>query len=185
MQPNPWLIIRDKIKSSQIATHMAAMVSCVDDDVASYVGDDMASYMDDDMTSYVDSDVASYLDDDVASYMDNDVASFVDDDVASFVDDDVASSVDDGMASYEDNDVAPYVYDDMAKFLSPTDTNSGPPQPISELYSGIKSAKLAHLQPIFRGYIFPTHLPKFNDQTNQIQSDTISGQKNPANTIRY
>jgi hypothetical protein len=151
MQPNPWLNIRDKIKSSRIATHMAAMASYVDDEVASYVGDDMASYMDDDMTSYVDNDVASYVDDDVASYVDNDVASFIDDDVASYMDD--------GVTSYVDNDVAPYVDDDVAKILSPTDTNSGPPQPISELYSSIKLAKLAHLQPIFRGYIFPTHLP--------------------------
>jgi hypothetical protein len=95
-------------------------------------------------------------------------ASYVDNDVASFMDDDVASYVDYGMASYVDNDVAPYVDDDVAKILSPTDTNSGPPQPISELYSNIKLAKLAHLQPIFRVYIFPTHLPKFNEQTNRI-----------------
>jgi hypothetical protein len=77
------------------------------------------------------------------------------------------------MASYVDNDVAPYVDDDVAKNLSPADTNSGPPQPISELYSTIKLAKLAHLQPIFQRVHFPTHLPKFNEQTNQIQSDTI------------
>jgi hypothetical protein len=77
MQPNPWLTIRDKIKSSRIATDMAADM---DDDVASYVDNDVASYMDDDM--------ASCVDDDVASYMDNDVASNVDDDVASYVDDD-------------------------------------------------------------------------------------------------
>jgi hypothetical protein len=121
--------------------------------------------------------VASYVDDDVSSYVDDDVASYVDDDVASSVDDDVASYVDDGVASYVDNDVAPYVDDDVAKNLSPADTNSSPPQPISELYSSIKLAKLAHLQPIFGGYIFPTHLPKFNEQTNQIQSDTISGGK--------
>jgi hypothetical protein len=38
------------------------------------------------------------------------------------------------VASYVDNDVAPYVDDDVAKNLSPADTNSGPPQPISELY---------------------------------------------------
>jgi hypothetical protein len=43
MQPSPWLTIRDKIKSSRIATHMAVVASYVDDDVASYVGDDMAS----------------------------------------------------------------------------------------------------------------------------------------------
>jgi hypothetical protein len=121
--------------------------------------------------------VASYVEDDVASYVDDEVASYVDDDVTSYVDDDVASYVDDGVASYVD--------DDVAKILSSTDTNSGPPQPISELYSSIKLEKLAHLQPIFKGYIFPTHLPKFNEQKNQIQSDTISGQKNPANTIRY
>jgi hypothetical protein len=127
---------------------MAAVASYVDDDVASYVGDDMASYMDDDMTS-VDNDVASYVDDDVASYVDNDVASYVDD----------------GMASYVGNDVAPYVDDDVAKILSSADTNSGSPQPISELYSSIKLAKLSHFSPIFRGYIFSTHLPKFNEQT--------------------
>jgi hypothetical protein len=153
---------------------MAAVATYVDDDVASYVGDDMASYMDDDMTSYVDNDVASYVDDNVASYVDNDVASFVDDDVASYVDD--------GVASYVDNDVAPYVDDDVAKILSPTDTNSGPPQPISELYSSIKLAKLAHLQSIFQRVHFPTHLPKFNEQTNQIQLDTISGQKKTQQT---
>jgi hypothetical protein len=59
MQPNPWLTIRDKIKSSRIATHMAAVASYVDDDVASYVDDDVASYVDDDVASYVDDDVAS------------------------------------------------------------------------------------------------------------------------------
>jgi hypothetical protein len=74
----------------------------------------------------------------------------VDGDVASFVDFDVASYVDDGMATYVDNDVAPYVDDDVAKILSPANTNSGPPQPISKLYSSIKLAKLAHLQPIFQ-----------------------------------
>jgi hypothetical protein len=101
----------------------------------------------------------------VTSYVDDNVASYVDDDVASYVDDDVASYVDHDVASYVDDDVAPYVDDDVAKILSPADTNSGPPQPISELYSGIKLAKLAHLQPIFQRYIFPTHLPKFNEQT--------------------
>jgi hypothetical protein len=85
--------------------------------------------------------------------------------MASYVDDDVASYMDDGVASYVDNDVAPYVDNDVAKILSPADTNSGPPQPISELYSSIKLTKLTHLQPMFRGYIFPTHLPKFNEQT--------------------
>jgi hypothetical protein len=144
MQPNPWLTIRDKIKSSQIATHMAAVASYVDDDVASYVGDDMASYKDDDVASYVDDDVASY----------------VDDDVASSVDDDMASYVDDAVASYVDNDVAPYVDDDVAKILSPADTNSSPPQPISELYSSIKLAKLAHLQPIFRRVHFSNTFTK-------------------------
>jgi hypothetical protein len=89
--------------------------------------------------------VASYVDDDVASYVGDDMASYVDDDVASYVDDDVASYVDDDVASYVDNDVAPYVDDDMATILSPTDINSGPPQPISELYFSIKLAKLAHL----------------------------------------
>jgi hypothetical protein len=74
--------------------------------------------------------------------MDNDVVSYVDDGVASYMDDDVAS--------YVDNDVAPCVYNDVAKILSPADTNSGPPQPISELYSSIKLAKLAHLQPIYQ-----------------------------------
>jgi hypothetical protein len=113
MQPNPWLTIRDEIKSSRIATHMAV--------VASYVDDDVASYVDDDVASSVDVGVASYVDDGVASYVDDDVASYVDD------------------------DVAPYVDDDVAKILSPADTNSGPPQPISELYSSIKLAKLAHL----------------------------------------
>jgi hypothetical protein len=91
--------------------------------------------------------------------------SYVDDDVASYVDNDVASYVDDDVASYVDNDVAPYVDDDVATVLNPTDTNSGPPQPIPELYSSIKLAKLAHFSPFFRGYIFPTHLPKFNEQT--------------------
>jgi hypothetical protein len=119
---------------------MAAVASYVDDDVASYV----ASYMDDDMTSYVDNDVASYVDDDVASYVDNDVVSYVDD----------------GVASYVDNDVAPYVDDDVAKILSPADTNSSPPQPISELYSSIKLAKLAHLQPIFQRVHFPNTFTK-------------------------
>jgi hypothetical protein len=133
MQPNPWLTIRDKIKSSWIAT-------------------DMAADMDDDLASYVDNDVASCVDDDVASCVDDDVASCVDDDVASCVDDDVASCVDD--------DVAPYVDDDMAKILSPTDTNSGPPQPISELYSSIKLAKLAHLEPIFQGVHFSNTFTK-------------------------
>jgi hypothetical protein len=78
------------------------------------------------------------------------VASYVDDDVASYVDDDVASYVDDGVASYVDDGVASYVDDDVAKILSPADTNSGPPQPISELYYSIKLEKLAHLQPIFQ-----------------------------------
>jgi hypothetical protein len=137
--------------------------------VASYVGDDMASYMDNDVASYVDDDVASSVDDDVASYMEDDVSSYVDDGVASYVDNDVAS--------YVDNDVAPYVDNDVAKILSPADTNSGPPQPISELYSSIKLAKLAHLQPIVQRVHFPTHLRKLNEQTNQIQSDTISGEK--------
>jgi hypothetical protein len=82
----------------------------------------------------------------------------------------VASYVEDGVASYVDNNAAPYMDDDVAKILSPTDTNSGPPQPISELYSSIKLPKLAHLQPIFQRYIFPTHLPKFNEHTSQIQS---------------
>jgi hypothetical protein len=76
------------------------------------------------------------------------------------VDDDVASYVDYGMASYVDNDVAPYVDDDVAKILSPTDTNSGPPQPISELYSNIKLAKLAHLQPIFQSVHFSNTFTK-------------------------
>jgi hypothetical protein len=71
----PWLTIRDKIKSSQIATDM-------DDDVASYMDNDVASYMDDDMASCVDDDVASCVDDDVASDVDDDVASYVDDDMA-------------------------------------------------------------------------------------------------------
>jgi hypothetical protein len=84
----------------------------------------------------------------------------VDNDVASFMDDDVASYVDYGMASYVDNDVAPYVDDDVAKILSPTDTNSGPPQPISELYSSIKLAKLAHLQPIFQSVHFSNTFTK-------------------------
>jgi hypothetical protein len=39
---NPWLTIRDKIKSSRIATDMAADM---DDDVASHVDDDVASYV--------------------------------------------------------------------------------------------------------------------------------------------
>jgi hypothetical protein len=94
--------------------------------------------------------MAADMDDDVASYVDNDVASYMDDDMASCVDDDVASCVDDDVASCVDDDVAPYVDDDVAKILSPTDTNSGTPQPISELYSSIKLAKLAHLQPIFQ-----------------------------------
>jgi hypothetical protein len=46
MQPNPWLTIRDKTKSSRIANDMAADM---DDDVASYVDDDVASYVDDDV----------------------------------------------------------------------------------------------------------------------------------------
>jgi hypothetical protein len=96
----------------------------------------------------------------MASYIDDDVASYVDDDVASYVDDDVASYVDDGVASYVDNDVALYVDDDVAKILSPADTNSGPPQPISELYSSIKLAKLAHLQPIFQRVYFSNTFTK-------------------------
>jgi hypothetical protein len=104
--------------------------------------------------------VASYMDDDLASYMDDDMTSYVDNDVASYVDDDVASYMDDGMASYVDNDVAPYVDDDVEKILSPADTNSGPPQPISELYSSIKLAKLAHLQPIFQRVHFSNTFTK-------------------------
>jgi hypothetical protein len=104
--------------------------------------------------------VASYVGDDMASYMDNDVASYVDDGVAFSVDDDVASYVDDGVASYVDNDVAPYVDDDVAKILSPTDKNSDPPQPISEFYSSIKLAKLAHLQPIFQRVHFSNTFTK-------------------------
>jgi hypothetical protein len=72
----------------------------------------------------------------------------------------VASYVDDGVASYVDDDVAPYVDDDVAKILSPADTNSGPPQPISELYSSIKLAKLAHLQPIFQRVHFSNTFTK-------------------------
>jgi hypothetical protein len=79
MQHNPWLTIRDKIKSSWIATDMAADM---DDDVASYMDNDVASYMDDDKASCVDDDVASCVDDDVASYVDDEVAFYVDDDVA-------------------------------------------------------------------------------------------------------
>jgi hypothetical protein len=117
------------------------------------------------VASYVDDDVASYMDNDVASYVDNDMTSYMDNDMASYVDDDVASYVDDGVASYVDNDVAPYVDDDVAKIVSPTDTNSDPPQPISDLYSNIKLAKLAHLQPIYQRVHFLTHLPKFSEQT--------------------
>jgi hypothetical protein len=94
--------------------------------------------------------VASYVDDDVASYVGDDMASYMDHGMASYVDDDVASYVDDGVTSYVDNDVAPYVDDDVSKILSLADTNSCPPQPISDLYSSIKLAKLAHLQPIFQ-----------------------------------
>jgi hypothetical protein len=42
MKPNPWPTIHDKIKSSQIATDMAADM---DDGVASHVDDDVASYV--------------------------------------------------------------------------------------------------------------------------------------------
>jgi hypothetical protein len=104
--------------------------------------------------------VASYVDDDVASYVGDDVASYVADDVASYVDDDVASYVDDGVASYVDDDVAPYVDDDVEKILSPAGTNSGPPQPISELYFSIKLAKLTHLQPIFQRVHFSNTFTK-------------------------
>jgi hypothetical protein len=131
---------------------MAAVASYVDDDVASYVGDDMASYMDDDVASDVDDDVASYVDDDVASYVDDDMASYVDDDVASYVDDDVA------------------------KILSPTDTNSGPPQPISELYSSIKLEKYspssAHFsEGTFFQYIYQNSMKSLGKKTQQTQSD--------------
>jgi hypothetical protein len=104
--------------------------------------------------------VASYVDDDVASYVGDDMTSYVYNDVASYVDDDVASYVDDGVASYVDNDVAPYVDDDVAKILSSADTNSDPSQPISELYSSIKLAKLAHLQPIFQRVHFSNTFSK-------------------------
>jgi hypothetical protein len=138
--------------------------------VASYVDDDMASYMDDDVASYV----ASYVGGDMASYMDDNVASYVDHDVASYMDYDVASYVDDGVASYVDNDVAPYVDDDVAKILSPADTNSGPPQPISELYSSIKLAKLAHFsEGTFFQYIYQNSM----NRPYIIKSDTISGKK--------
>jgi hypothetical protein len=80
--------------------------------------------------------------------------------VASCVDDDVASYVDDDVASYVDDDVASYVDDDVAKILSPADTNSGPPQPISELYFSIKLAKLTHLQPIFQRVHFSNTFTK-------------------------
>jgi hypothetical protein len=104
----------------------------------------VASYVDDDVASYVGDDMASYMDDDMTSYVDNDVASYVDDDVASYVDDDVAS----------------YMDDDVAKILSPADTNSGPPQPISELYFSIKLAKLTCLQPIFQRVHFSNTFTK-------------------------
>jgi hypothetical protein len=114
--------------------------------------------------------VASYVGDDMASYVDDDVASYVDDDVASSVDDDVASYVDDGVASYVDNDVAPYVDDDVAKILSPADTNSSPPHPISELYSSIKLAKLAHLsEGTFFQHIYQNSMNR-QIRYNQIQS---------------
>jgi hypothetical protein len=104
--------------------------------------------------------VASYVGDDVASDVDDDVASHVDDDVASHVDNDVDSYVDDDVASYVDDDLAPYVDDDMAKILCPADTNSGPPQPISELYTNINLAKLTHLQPIFQRVHFSNTFTK-------------------------
>jgi hypothetical protein len=88
------------------------------------------------------------------------VASYVDDDVASYVGDDMTSYVDDDVTSYVDDDVASYVDDDVAKILSPADTNSGPPQPISELYSSIKLEKLAHLQPIFQRVHFSNTFTK-------------------------
>jgi hypothetical protein len=92
---------------------------------------------------------------DVDAYMENDMAAYVDDDdVATYMDDDMASYVDDDVASYVHDDVAPYVDNDVAKNLSLADTNSGPPQPISELYSSIKLAKLAHLQPIYQSVHF-------------------------------
>jgi hypothetical protein len=72
VQPNPWLTIRGKIKSSRIATDMAADM---DDDVASCVDNDVASCVDNDMASCVDNDVASCVDNDMASCVDNDVAS--------------------------------------------------------------------------------------------------------------
>jgi hypothetical protein len=72
----------------------------------------------------------------------------------------MASYMDVDMASLVDDDVAPYVDDDVAKILSPTDTNSGPPQPISELYSSIKLGKLAHLQPIFQRVHFSNTFTK-------------------------
>jgi hypothetical protein len=108
------------------------------------VGDDVASYVGDDVASDVDDDVASHVDDDVASHVDNDMDSYVDDDVASYVDD----------------DLAPYVDDDVAKILCPADTNSGPPQPISELYTNINLAKLTHLQPIFQRVHFSNTFTK-------------------------
>jgi hypothetical protein len=62
----------------------------------------------------------------------------------------MASYVDDDVAACMDDDVAPCVDDDVAKSLNPAHRNSSPPQPISELYSSIKLAKLAHLQPIYQ-----------------------------------
>jgi hypothetical protein len=109
----------------------------------------------------------------VASYVDDDVASYVGDDVASYVDDDVASHVDDDVASHVDNDVAPYVDDDVAKILSRADTNSGPTQPISELYSNINLAKLAHFS---EGTFFQHIYQNSMNRSYIIKSDTISGQ---------
>jgi hypothetical protein len=74
------------------------------------------------------------------------------------------------VASYVDNDVAPYVDDDVAKILSPADTNSSPPQPILELYSNIKLAKLTHLQPIFQRVHFSNTFTKIQWTD---KSDTI------------
>jgi hypothetical protein len=125
MQPNPKPSFSDENNRHRLLLTWIIVAANMD------AGTDVAANVD----AYIENDVAAYVeDDDVATYMDDDMATYVDDDVASYVDD----------------DVAPYVDDDVAKNLSPTDTNSGPPQPISELCSSIKLAKLAHLQPIYQ-----------------------------------
>jgi hypothetical protein len=94
--------------------------------------------------------------------------------------------MDDGTTCYVDDDVAT-VLARLIKILTnhkPVYILLQPTKPISELYSTIKLANSAHLQPFIRGYNFSTHLPRFNEQNLYIIKDTVSGKRDPANTIR-